>query len=41
MLTIVQINLFITSRIFKNSFQELYIYFIMANAQKIIESAAI
>lgn len=34
MLTIIQINLFITSRIFKNSFQELCIHFIMANAQK-------
>lgn len=41
MLTITQPNLFIASRIFKNSFQELYIHFIMANAQKIIESAAI
>lgn len=41
MLTITQPNLFIASRIFKNSFQELYIHFIMANAQKIIASAAI
>lgn len=34
MLTTIQINLFVTSRIFKNSFQELCIHFIMANAQK-------
>lgn len=40
MLTIIQINLCITWRIFKNSFQQLYIHFIMANAQKIIESVA-
>ena len=45
MLTIIQIDVFITLRIFKNSFQELSTYFIMANSQKkkkkITESAAI
>lgn len=42
MLTIIQIDVFITLRIFKNSFQELSTYFIMANSQKkkITESAA-
>lgn len=34
MLTIIQIDVFITLRIFKNSFQELSTYFIMANSQK-------
>lgn len=34
MLTIMQIDVFITLRIFKNSFQELSTYFIMANSQK-------
>ena len=44
MLTIIQIDVFITLRIFKNSFQEISTYFIMDNSQKnkkIIESAAI
>ena len=46
MLTIIQIDVFITLSIFKNSFQELSTYFIMANSQKkkkkkITESAAI
>lgn len=44
MLTIIQIDVFITLRIFKISFQEISTYFIMANSQKnkkIIESAAI
>lgn len=34
MLTIIQIDVFITLSIFKNSFQELSTYFIMANSQK-------